>query len=118
MKENLIPIRYDINFNFNHLRKSLNVLENFSGVVALHYQYEYVADDENDFVFNHEWIKAYTTAKVKFLWGGVTGKFDQALVGGARINYADIKNEAEQAIEKLDEQLLTKWSDPAPIMIG
>ena len=84
----------------------------------LHYQYEYIANDESDMVFNHEWIKAYTISKTKFLWGTVTGKFDQALVGGARINYADMKSEASEEILKLEEELLTKWSDPAPIMVG
>ena len=105
----------DIYYNFNPHRKVLQVLENFSGPAALHYQYEYLADDEGDLIFNHEWIKEYTVAKVKFLWGTVTGKFDQALVGGARINYGDMKSEGQQAIEYLQEQLLTKWSDPAPI---
>lgn len=108
----------DIVYNFNHLNKKLQVLEGYSGPCVLHYQYEYLANDEDDLVFNHEWIKAYTIAKVKFLWGTVTGKYSQALVGGAQINYADMKSEAETALDKLDEQLLTKWSDPAPIDIA
>lgn len=108
----------DIVFNFNHLSKKLQVLENYEGPAILHYQYEYLADDANDLVFNHEWIKDYTKAKVKELWGGITGKFDQALVGGARINYADMKSEAQTEIDRLNEELLSKWSDPAPIDIA
>lgn len=108
----------DIYYNFNHLNKQLQVLEPFEGVAALHYQYEYLADDNNDLVFNHEWIKGYTTSKVKMLWGTVTGKYDQALVGGARINYDAMKSEAQQEIDIWNEQLLTKWSDPAPISIA
>jgi hypothetical protein len=108
----------DIVFNFNHLSKKLQVLENYNGPAILHYQYEYLADDSNDLVFNHEWIKAYTKAKVKELWGTVTGKYDQALVGGARINYDRLLSEAQQEIERLNEELLTKWSDPAPIDIA
>ena len=108
----------DIYYNFNHLAKKLQVLENYSGVAALHYQYEYLADENNDYVYNHEWIKAYCISKTKFLWGTVTGKYQQALVGGAMINYADMKSEAQQEIEYLNEQLLTKFSDPAPIMIA
>lgn len=108
----------DIVFNFNPHRKILQVLENYNGPAVLHYQYEYLANESNDLVYNHEWVKAYTKAKVKELWGTVTGKFDQALVGGARINYGDMKSEAQQEIEYLNEQLLTKWSDPAPIDIA
>lgn len=108
----------DIYYNFNHLAKKLQVLENYSGVAALHYQYEYLANESNDLVYNHEWVKAYTKAKTKELWGTITGKFDQTLVGGARINYADMKSEANEEITRLNEELLTKWSDPAPLLIG
>jgi hypothetical protein len=108
----------DIVFNFNHLSKKLQVLENYTGPAVLHYQYEYLADDNNDLVFNHEWIKGYTKAKTKELWGNVVGKFDQSLVGGARINYDRLLQEAQADIERLNEELLTKWSDPAPIDIA
>lgn len=108
----------DIVYNFNPHKKVLQVLEDYNGPVILHYKYEYLADDNNDLVFNHEWVKAYSKAKVKELWGTITGKYDQALVGGARINYDRMLTEAQTEIEKLDEQLLTKWSDPCPIAIG
>ncbi len=108
----------DIYYNFNYLKKTLQVLENYSGAAALHYQYEYLADPNNDFVYDHEWVKGYCKAKTKFLWGTVTGKYEQNLVGGARINYADMKQEANEEILKLDEELLTKWSDPAPIDVA
>ena len=107
----------DVYYNFNHLSKKLQVLEDYSGVVAIHYHYEYLADENSDLVYNHEWIKAYTKAKVKELWGTVTGKFDQTLVGGARINYDRMLSESQEEIRTLEEQLLTKWSDPAPIMV-
>jgi hypothetical protein len=108
----------DIYYNFNYLKKKLQILENYTGPAALHYQYEYLADETNDLVYNHEWIKGYVTSKVKFLWGTTTGKYDQALVGGARINYGDMKSEAQTEIEFWNEQLLTKWSDPAPIDVA
>ncbi|WXB47906.1 head-tail adaptor [Vibrio phage VB_VaC_TDDLMA] len=108
----------DIVFNFNPHNKKLQVLENYSGPCVLHYQYEYLADDSGDLIFNHEWIKNYTKAKTKELWSTVTGKYDQALVGGARINYDKMAQEAERDIEKLDEELLNKWSDPAPIDVA
>lgn len=108
----------DIVFNFNAHRKILQVLENYNGPAVLHYQYEYLANETNDLVYNQEWVKAYTTAKVKHLWGTVTGKFDQTLIGGARINYSDIKNEAQTEIDRLLEELLNKWSDPCPIDVS
>jgi len=107
----------DIVYNFNPHKKILQVLENYNGPAVLHYQYEYLADEE-DFIFDHEWIKSYTKSQTKFLWGIITGKYSQNLVGGASINYSDMKSEAEQEIQKLDEELLTKWSDPCPISIA
>lgn len=107
----------DIYFNFNPYKKKLQVLENYTGPAVLHYQYEYTPD-ATDQIYNHEWIKAYTKAKTKELWSTVTGKYDQTLVGGARVNYDKMAQEAQQEIEYYNEQLLTKWSDPCPISVA
>ena len=55
---------------------------------------------------------------MKHLWGSIMGKYSATLVGGAQINYSDIKSDAEQAMQTLMEELIQKWSDPAPIAIG
>lgn len=102
----------DVYFNFNANRKILQVLDNYEGPAVLHYYYEYLADPEYDLIYNHEWVKAYSKAKVKYLWGSVVGKYSQALVGGAQINYSDIKSDAQQELEELNQELLDKWSDP------
>jgi len=108
----------DIAHNFNHLSKKLQVLENYKGPALIYYEYEYIADESYDLVYNHEWIKAYAIAKTKLLWGSNVGKYDQTLVGGARINYENIQQQAQQEIELLNEELRNKWTDPAPIDIA
>ena len=108
----------DIAYNFNPYKKILNILQDYKGPAVLHYQYEYLACEDDDFIYNHEWIKDYVVAKCRYQWGNNTGKLDQTLVGGARINYADMKSEAIAEIERLDELLITKFSDPAPILIS
>ena len=65
-----------------------------------------------DQIFNHEWIKRYVIAKTKVLWGEITGKYDADLVGGVKINYSNFKDEGKEELEKLDEELIEKWSDP------
>lgn len=102
----------DVYFNFNQHRKILQVFDNYKGAAVLHYQYEYLADPDHDFVYDNEWVKEYCLAKTKFLWGTIVGKYSQALVGGAQINYSDLKSEAQQEIEELNQELLDKWSDP------
>lgn len=108
----------DVYFNFNPHRKMLQVFDNYRGPAVLHYQYEYIADPVHDYIFNNEWVKAYTLAKTKFLWGTIVGKYSQSLVGGAQINYGDLKSEATAEIEKLDQELLDKWSDPVLPSVG
>lgn len=102
----------DVYFNFNPHRKILQVFDNYKGPSVLHYQYEYLADEEHDFVYDNEWVKAYCLAKTKFLWGMIVGKYNQSLIGGAQINYADMKSEAQQELEYLNQELIDKWSDP------
>lgn len=108
----------DIYYNFNPWKKDLHVLQDYKGACVMHYKYEYLADEDNDLIYNHEWIKDYTVAKVRYQWGNNTGKIDAPLVGGGRINYGDMKNEATSEIERLNGELLTKWSDPSPIDIA
>ena len=107
----------DLVFNFNPHRKILQVFDNFKGPAVLHYNYEYLADEHHDFVYNHEWIKAYAIAKTKLLWGSIVGKYSQNLIGGATVNYSDIKQDAQAEIERLDSELLDKWADPCSVYI-
>ena len=108
----------DIVYNFNPHRKVLQVLEAFEGPAVLYYQYEYLANEQNDLIYNHEWIKEYTVAQTRYQWGNNTGKIDREIVGGGKINYNDMKSEATSEIERLNGELLTKWSDTCPILIG
>lgn len=108
----------EMEYHFNPYKRVLQVQENYNGAVFLHYEHEYLADEDGDEIYNHEWIKDMTKAKVLYLQGRVTGKIEQALIGGAVINHADMRAEATEEIQRLNEELLTKWSDPAPIDIG
>ena len=45
----------------------------------------------------------------------ITGKFSGSLVGGATINYSDMKSEGNSEWDKCMEELKEKWSDPPPI---
>ena len=81
----------------------------------IEYYYEYIPNDEFDKIFDNEWVKGMTIAKCKQLWGGVLGKYSGTLVGGAQINYADLKSEGQSEEDKLREELLAKWGTVAPI---
>lgn len=101
----------DIYFNWNPYKKIIQVFDSYKGPALIHFYYEYTPD-EVDQIFNHEWIKRYVIAKTKVLWGEITGKYDADLVGGVKINYSNFKDEGKEELEKLDEELIEKWSDP------
>jgi len=107
----------DVNFSFNPNSKKLTFHETPQNRYVIYASTEYIPQ-EIDRIYNQEWIKKMVTAKTKFSWGTVTGKFDQSLVSGARINYQDMKSEATEEIQKLDEELMTRYLEPSPIIIG
>lgn len=75
---------------------------------------EYIPE-EVDMVYNHQFIKDYSVAKVKFQWGSNVGKFDASLINGSKINYDRILTEATAEITKLDLELIQKWAGPIGI---
>ena len=107
----------DIYFNWNHYKKILQIFDSYKGPALIHFYYEY-QPDEVDQIYNHEWIKRYAIAKTKVLWGQITGKYDADLVGGVKINYDNFKSEGNDEIEKLEEELIDKWSDPCPLDVA
>lgn len=107
----------DIYFNWNPHKKVLQVFEPFKGKAVIHFVYEYYPDEE-DMIYDQMWIKKMVTARTKFLWGSVVGKYTASLVGGATINYSDLKSEAQTEIDNLKEELKDRWEDPAPVLIS
>lgn len=107
----------DVNFTFNPHSKKLTFHETPQYRYVIYAAKEYIPEPV-DRIYDHEWIKKMVTSKTKFSWGIVTGKFDQTLVSGARINYQDMKSEATEEILKLDEELMTRYVEPAPIYVG
>ena len=107
-----------VNFEYNANTKILRVFENITGPFLIEAAVEYIPDPDFDEIYSHPWIKDYALAKVKFLWGTITGKYTQTLVGGSEINYADMKSEAEGDMEKLDEDLLNKYSEALGVFSG
>jgi len=107
-----------VNFEFNSNSKLLRIFEQFTGKFLVEAAIEYIPNPEYDEIYSHPWIKEYSLAKTKFLWGTITGKYAQSLVGGAEINYADMKSEAQTDIERLEEDLINRYSEALGIFSG
>lgn len=102
------------NWSFSQGRNQLHLHENYSGQLLINY-IELYEPLQEDMIYNHPWVKEYQIQRTKFLWGTITGKYSQSLVGGQQINYSDMKSEAENEMQRLHEELLTKYTDPQPI---
>lgn len=107
-----------VNFEYNSNTKILRVFEKISGPFLIEAAVEYQPNPEYDDIYAHPWIKDYVVAITRRLWSTVTGKYSQSLVGGAEINFDKMQTEAEQMIEKLDEDLLNKYSEALGIFSG
>lgn len=107
----------EVSYNYNANKKKIEIFEPFVGpmIAVLYLSY---LPDSIDQIFNHIWIKKMATAKARLVQATVVGKFDQALVGGARINYNDIRSQGQEEILALKEELLTKYAGPCPIFVG
>ena len=115
--DNMFDIRPNYYFNSNN--KIITFLEDMQGYpnaliqVALEYE-----PAEIDLIYNHPWIKDMATAQSKLQWGNNIGKYSGTLINGNTINFADIKSEAQTDIDRLNEELLTRWSPPLGITVG
>jgi len=107
----------DLNYDFNHHKKILRLFEPYEGKLLIQYSKEYIPDDE-DFIYNDTWVKKMATAQARLMQSTVTGKYSQTLVGGATINYSDMRSLAQEEIQQLRDDLQTQYAGPAPILIG
>ena len=107
----------DINFDFNPHKKTLRIFEPYSGDLLVVYHKEYVPD-EIDYIYDATWVKRMCTAQARLIQSTITGKYTQALVGGATINYGEMRALAEEEIQVLKEELQTQYAGPAPILVS
>ena len=97
-----------VEWEFNPSSHILRIFRQLSGLIMVEAALHYYPNPDFDDGFNTPWIKEYTIAKTKFLWGNNVGKFSQNLVGGAQINFDRLLSEAQQEIDRLEERLITQ----------
>ena len=76
-----------------------------------------LSEEEEDFIFNHPWIKRMSTAKTKYIWGSNVGKYSGSIINGATINYDRIISEAQAEIEALTTELKDNYMEPLGIYV-
>jgi hypothetical protein len=100
-----------VSFDFNPSNHILRIFEPIAGPILIEGALEYIPNPDHDDAYAHSWVKEYALNKVKLIWGQNVGKFTQNLIGGASINYDRLISEAQEALDRLDEDLLNKYSE-------
>jgi hypothetical protein len=114
--EKFFDVEPNYYFNFND-----KVLEFFDTTSSLSYNHVIIEafisyePKPADMIYNHQWVKEYCVALAKRQWGSNIGKYNTTLINGASMNYDRIIAEGNTEMKDLDEQLLTRWSQPLGI---
>ena len=70
-------------------------------------------------VYNDYFLKRYATALIKRQWGTNLIKFEgMVMPGGVTFNGRQIFDDANEEIEKLEEEARLNWEQPVDFMTG
>ena len=70
-------------------------------------------------IFDDIYLKRYATALIKRQWGANLSKFSGvAMLGGVTMNGNEIYSQAQEEIEKLEEQIQLSFETPIDYMVG
>lgn len=111
------PIRY--NRNTNKLFIDVNWDKISPGYYVVVEAYQIVDPTEYTDVWNDRWLQRYATELIKKQWGSNLTKFvGMQLPGGLTFNGEKIYNDAHEAIDKLEAEMISSYSLPVTDMIG
>lgn len=80
--------------------------------------YKKIDVDSNPLVWVEPWLQKYATELIKRQWASNSGKFDLTLPNGVKFNADKLMSEAQEAITKLEEELVETYSPIQPFFIG
>jgi len=108
----------DILFDFNSISKQLILhIEPTKDTIFMLKVYQSELDLED--IYGDRWLKKYAVALTKKQWATNLQKYAGAqMPGGAEFNYGDIMSQAEAEIEKLEEELEDKYSEPPDMEVA
>lgn len=111
------PIRYNRHTNKMYVDMDWTKID--VGQYLLVEAYEIIDPDTYTNAWGDRWLQEYTTQKIKYQWGSNLTKFNgMVLPGGVQFNGEKILDDAEKAIEKLEQEMISSYSLPVADMIG
>lgn len=110
-------IRYNRHMNKLHVDTDWSNYN--TGEYLLIEAYQVVNPDTYTDAWGDRWLQEYCTQKIKYQWGTNLTKFTGLqLPGGVQFNGEKILDDADEAIKKLEEEMLSSYSLPVMDMIG
>lgn len=84
-----------------------------AGTVVIAECFALIKPEDFASVWNDRWLKEYATALIKRTWGGNLSKFQGVqLPGGVMLNGETLYNDAMKEIERLEEEMQSKYELP------
>lgn len=78
-----------------------------------------VDPEDDDRMFKDPWLNEYAEACVKRIWGQTLKKYQQVqLPGGITLDGQTMYSEANEAKQKLEDEIISNWQLPIPFMVG
>lgn len=112
------PIRYNRNTDKLHIDMNWKD-DTITGMYVIIDGYRGVNPEENPDVWEEPWLKQYATQLVKRQWGEHLKLYEgMNLPGGITFNGQKIWDEAQEEIQKLEDQVINDYSLPVTDMIG
>ena len=111
------PIRF--NRHKNRIYVDMDWTSITPGEYLVFEAYEVVDPDTWNQVWSDRWLQNYTTAKIKYQWGSNLTKFTgMNLPGGVQFNGEKILNDAQDELQKMEQEMISSYSLPVSDMIG
>ena len=109
---------------FNRVTNKLNLDANWEddivvGRYLLIETYVTLKSSKYSEIFNDIWLKKYVTAQIKKQWGANMSKFEGVqLPGGVSLRGDAISSEANEELQRLEEELRLTYELPIDFMTG
>jgi hypothetical protein len=116
----------NIIFDFNYTMHKITILgsidkilESFPNTDGFYLLVYECADDSVEDIYSNRWIKNFSSALAKRQWATNIRKYNNIpLPGGGDLNHADLMNDANEEIQKLEEILEDEMCLPPSMQIG
>jgi len=114
-----VPIRFNRHTGRVYLDTDLDVAGLEVGAFVMLEGYRVVDPETHYGVYDDRWVKRYATAQIKKQWGANLIKYSGiALPGGVTLDGDKLFNDANEEIDKLEEEMQSMYEEPPMPMMG